>query len=101
MPRISRFASRQCLGFLSVLTRGSTGAKPVGILGGGCTGNGLVGSGYIGIGTFSRLGGSSGTGATDAGGELGGNVSGSGEFASNAAVTGEEAAVPGLPEKCR
>jgi hypothetical protein len=71
-----------------------SGENPVGIFGGGCTGNGLVGSGYTGIGTFSRFDGSSTMGIDEGKGELGGRFSASGEFGSNTAVTGEDAAVP-------
>lgn len=35
IPRISRWAVRQCLTFLPLLSRGRGGAKPVGIFGGG------------------------------------------------------------------
>jgi hypothetical protein len=47
------------------------------------------------MGTFSRLSGSSARGTDGDTGELGCKFSGSGEFSSNGAVTGEDAAVPG------
>jgi len=46
------------------------------------------------MGTFSRLGGSSTRGMDEGIGELGGNISGSGEFWSKGAVIGDDAAVP-------
>jgi len=95
IPLISRLACRQCLTgtFLPPLSIGKSGAKPVTILGGSCTGNGFVGSGYTGMGTFSRFG-SSINGAETGCGEVGGMFSGSGECCSNCVVTGDEAAVP-------
>jgi hypothetical protein len=46
------------------------------------------------MGTFSKLGRSSARGKDGDTGELGCKFSGSGEFSSNGAVTGEDAAVP-------
>ena len=45
MPRISRFAVLQRRTLVPLRSRGNTGAKPVPIFGGGCTGNGLEGKG--------------------------------------------------------
>jgi hypothetical protein len=45
IPRISRWATRQCLTFLWLLSKGITGANPVWIFGGGWTGKGFVGRG--------------------------------------------------------
>jgi hypothetical protein len=45
IPRISRWATRQCLAFLPLLSSGITGAKPEWIFGGGWTGKGFVGRG--------------------------------------------------------
>lgn len=45
IPRISRWAVRQCLIFFPFLSNGIGGAKPVGILSGGWTGKGLEGRG--------------------------------------------------------
>ena len=102
IPRISRFAVRQRRTFLPDLSSGRAGANPDVIFGGGWTGNGFVGGGYCGIGTPSRLV-SSSNGAPAADGWAWGDCglefsgSGSGEWASNGAVTGEDAAVPVFP----